>query len=217
MEIDEDLLIEAVHDVHQARESADATTLTVALGPSADDGGFWDVTTVANNLAELESVGKLERTRPIPVALPQDDSGPQRRDDITEESTEAAADEEEGRPFFHRIGNRAVWLPLACVAALLIGFGAMTVGAQARRLAGGVGYQAGADDSGARSAAAVRRCPYRDGTTCLGAKPPRGRERASRPLRGVGAARLGSRSSAADRYHAPNLNPAGKAPPGQNR
>ncbi len=215
MEIDEDLLIEAVRDVHQARESADATTLTVALGPSADDGGFWDVTTVANNLAELESVGKLERTRPIPVALPQDDSGPQRRDDITEESTEAAADEEEGRPFFHRIGNRAVWLPLACVAALLIGFGAMTA---ALRL---VDWPAESDTKPAPTTAAPIAPPPSAAAPTVTAAPasapsPPAVENEPPPAP-ESAPPASDPAPALPPVSAPNLNPAGKAPPGQNR
>ena len=62
-----------------------------------------------------------------PVALPEADGAPQRQDDITPEWTEAVPDEERRRFFSHRIGSRAVWLPLVCVAALLVGFGIMTV------------------------------------------------------------------------------------------
>jgi hypothetical protein len=59
--IDEDLLLAAVGDVHQAGKPADAPSVSVALGPIADAGGYWDLTTVADDLAELESLGKLER------------------------------------------------------------------------------------------------------------------------------------------------------------
>ena len=62
-----------------------------------------------------------------PVALPEADDAPQRQHDVTQESTEAAAEEERGRSFSHRIGSRAVWLLLAFVVALLVGFGSMTV------------------------------------------------------------------------------------------
>jgi hypothetical protein len=68
------------------------------------------------------------------VNEPTDPIGPldaggaaQRPDDITAESTEPAADEERRRSFSYRIGSRKVWLPLALVAALLVGFGSMTV------------------------------------------------------------------------------------------
>jgi hypothetical protein len=134
-----------------------------------------------------------------PVALSEADEAPPRQDDIAQESTEAAADEEGGRTFAHRIRSRAVWLPLACVAALLVGFGSMNGPAQARRRACTVGHQAGADDSGARRAAAVRRCPRRHDATSLDDKPLRGRERAATARSGVGAARL---SAGADRNNA---------------
>jgi hypothetical protein len=62
-----------------------------------------------------------------PVTLPEADEAPRRQAGTTQEPTEAAADEEGGRSFSHRIRSRAVWLPLACVAALLVGFGSMTV------------------------------------------------------------------------------------------
>jgi hypothetical protein len=41
--------------------SARADTLSIELGAIADDGSYWDVITVADDLAELESLGKIER------------------------------------------------------------------------------------------------------------------------------------------------------------
>jgi hypothetical protein len=132
--IDEHLLLEAIHDVHEVGEPADAANVTVALGATADDGGYWDVTTVADDLVELESLGKFEhapRLVPLvdeatnPIAVPDADGAPQRQDDITAESARPAADEE-SRSFSQRIGSRGVLLTLACVAALLVGFGSVT-------------------------------------------------------------------------------------------
>src|SRR5215204_2226035 len=60
-----------------------------------------------------------------PIGPPDAGDAPQRHDDITAESTEPAADEE-GRSLFARFGGRPVLLPLACVAALLVGFGSVT-------------------------------------------------------------------------------------------
>ena len=62
-----------------------------------------------------------------PIGPPDADGGPQRQDDFTAESTEPAADEESRRAFSHRIGRCAILLSLACVAALLVGFGSVTV------------------------------------------------------------------------------------------
>jgi hypothetical protein len=64
--IDEDLLFEAVRDVHDARERGDAPNVSVPLGPVADDGGYWDVTTVTNDLAELESLGEARNGSCLP-------------------------------------------------------------------------------------------------------------------------------------------------------
>ncbi len=49
----------------------------------------------------------------------------QRQDDITQGSTEAAANEQRGRSFSNRIARRPILL-LACLAAPLVGFGIMT-------------------------------------------------------------------------------------------
>lgn len=43
------------------------------------------------------------------------------------ELVEAAGEEEDRRSFFARIGGRRVVIPLACVAAFLVGFGSVTV------------------------------------------------------------------------------------------
>jgi hypothetical protein len=77
-----------------------------------------------------------EATAPIaphePDGSPTDppaerDSAPDRHGDgPPRESIEPAADREGGRSFASRIGTRAVLLPLACVAALLVGFGSVT-------------------------------------------------------------------------------------------
>jgi hypothetical protein len=132
--IDEHLLLEAIRDVHEVGEPADAENVSVALGATANDGGYWDVTTVADDLAELESLGKLEhapRLVPLvdeatdPIALPEAAGTPQRKEDITAESARPAADDESRRSFSRRIGSRGVLIPLACVAALLVGFGSV--------------------------------------------------------------------------------------------
>ena len=132
--IDEQRFLEAIRDVHEAGEPADAANVSVALGPTAYDGGYWDVTTVADDLAELESLGKLQQAPGLvplvdeatePIALPDVDGASQRRDDITSESVRPAADEGSRRSFSQRIARRGVLLPLACVAALLIGFGSV--------------------------------------------------------------------------------------------
>jgi hypothetical protein len=59
--IDEDLLIDAVRAVNARGRPARSDTVSIELGPISDEGGYWDVMTVADDLAELESLGKLER------------------------------------------------------------------------------------------------------------------------------------------------------------
>ncbi len=59
--IDEDLLLKAARAVHEAGKSAHAVNVRVELGKIADDGGYFDVMVVADDLEELESLGKLER------------------------------------------------------------------------------------------------------------------------------------------------------------
>jgi hypothetical protein len=59
--IDEDELVKAVRALNAAGKPARAHTLSIEPGAIADDGGHWDVMTIADDLAELESLGKLER------------------------------------------------------------------------------------------------------------------------------------------------------------
>ena len=134
MVIDEHLLIEAIRDVREAGAPPDPANVSVALGATADNGGYWDVATVAHALAELESLGRFEHAprrvatvdeATVPIALPVGSGAPQRQDDITAESVRPAADEGSRRSFSQRIVRRGVVLPLACVAALLIGFGSV--------------------------------------------------------------------------------------------
>lgn len=61
MVIDKDLLLNAVRALNAAGKLARADTVSVELSASGDDGGYWDVITVADDLAELESLGKIER------------------------------------------------------------------------------------------------------------------------------------------------------------
>jgi hypothetical protein len=59
--IDEGLLLEAVSIVNEAGKRARAHKVRLELGKIADDGGYFDVMDVADDLAELESLGKLKR------------------------------------------------------------------------------------------------------------------------------------------------------------
>jgi hypothetical protein len=59
--IDEDELLESVRAVYEAGKSAHAVNVRVELGDIADDGGYFDVMDVADDLAELQSLGKLSR------------------------------------------------------------------------------------------------------------------------------------------------------------
>jgi hypothetical protein len=59
--IDEDLLLDAVWEVNEAGKRARANNVRHELGKIADDGGYLDVMVVADELAELESRGKLKR------------------------------------------------------------------------------------------------------------------------------------------------------------
>jgi hypothetical protein len=75
--IDQDLLFKAARAVHEAGKSPHAVNVRVQLGKIADDGGYFDVMDVADDLEELESLGKLERapavgwsrTEPTPKTL----------------------------------------------------------------------------------------------------------------------------------------------------
>ena len=60
MVIDEDELLESVRAVYDAGKSAHAINVRIELGDIADDGGYFDVMDVADDLAELESLGKLK-------------------------------------------------------------------------------------------------------------------------------------------------------------
>jgi hypothetical protein len=59
--IDEDELLESVRAVYEAGKSAHAVNVRLELGDIADDGGYFDVMDVADDLAELQSFGKLSR------------------------------------------------------------------------------------------------------------------------------------------------------------
>jgi hypothetical protein len=59
--IDEELLIEAVRALNEAKSVADAERVSSHLGPIAGDGRCFDVEIVADGLQELESRGKLKR------------------------------------------------------------------------------------------------------------------------------------------------------------
>jgi hypothetical protein len=72
MVIGQDLLLEAVRDVSKAGNPAHAETVRVDLGKIADDGGYFDVRIVADDLKELESLGKLKRA----PAFDWDEGGP---------------------------------------------------------------------------------------------------------------------------------------------
>lgn len=59
--IDKDELVKAVRALNAAGRPARADTVSIELGAIADDGRHWDLMAVADDLAELESLGKLER------------------------------------------------------------------------------------------------------------------------------------------------------------
>jgi hypothetical protein len=59
--IDEDLLLDAVWEVNEAGKRGRAGNVRDELGKIADDGGYFEVMVVADDLAELESLGKLKR------------------------------------------------------------------------------------------------------------------------------------------------------------
>jgi hypothetical protein len=65
VEIDEDELLEAVVRVVNEGNPAHAGNVRVKLGKIADDGEYFDEVVVAADLAELESLGKLELDRRI--------------------------------------------------------------------------------------------------------------------------------------------------------
>jgi hypothetical protein len=59
--IDEDLLLDAVWEVNEAGKRARANNVRHELGKTADGGRYFDVMVVADELVELESLGKLKR------------------------------------------------------------------------------------------------------------------------------------------------------------
>ena len=59
--INKNELVKAVRALNAAGRPARADTVSIALGAIADDGRHWDLMAVADDLAELESLGKLER------------------------------------------------------------------------------------------------------------------------------------------------------------
>jgi hypothetical protein len=63
--IDEELLLEAVVRVTNEGNRAHAGNVRVELGKIADDGEYFDEMVVAADLAELESLGRLELARRI--------------------------------------------------------------------------------------------------------------------------------------------------------
>jgi hypothetical protein len=75
--IDEDELLESVRAVYEAGKSPHAVNVRIELGDIADAGGYFDVMDVADDLAQLESLGKLERapaedwgaSEPMPITL----------------------------------------------------------------------------------------------------------------------------------------------------
>jgi hypothetical protein len=98
---------------------------------------FAESSIVANTQVIVSGVPLDEATDPAvqreadgaltdPATLGETNGAPRRLDDSHRESIEPAADEEGGRSFSSKIGGRAVLLPLACVAAFLVGFGSVT-------------------------------------------------------------------------------------------
>jgi hypothetical protein len=59
--IDEERLIESVRVLNAQGRPARSDTVSIELGAIAGSGEYWDVAIVADDLAELESHGKLER------------------------------------------------------------------------------------------------------------------------------------------------------------
>jgi hypothetical protein len=149
-----------------------------------------------------------------PVAPLGDDTAPRRQDDITAQSTKPAADEGTRRSFAHRIRSRAVWLPLACVAALLVGFGSMTVllrlgdrpaQSDTKRVPTTAAPVAPAPSA---AAPAVTPPPSTAGGPAVEDAPPLPAPESATPA---------SAPMPTETTPPPNQNPAGHAPPGLNR
>jgi hypothetical protein len=65
MTIDEDLLIQAVRVLNEAKSVAHAERVSSHLGPIAGDGRCFDIDIVADDLEGLESQGKLKRATAV--------------------------------------------------------------------------------------------------------------------------------------------------------
>jgi hypothetical protein len=61
MVFDDKLLIESVRALNARGRPARSDTVSIELGLISGTGADWDVVTVAEDLAELETLGKLER------------------------------------------------------------------------------------------------------------------------------------------------------------
>ena len=72
MVIDEDQLLDAVRVVNGAGRPVHAENVRKYLGQFADEGDYFEVSVVAADLEELESLGKLKRA----PAIEWNDSGP---------------------------------------------------------------------------------------------------------------------------------------------
>ena len=151
-----------------------------------------------------------------PFAPLGNDTAPQRQDDITSQSTKPAADQGTRRSFAHRIRSRKVLLALACVAALLVGFGSMTVllrlidwpKAQSDTKPVPTTAAPVVPPSVAAPAVTTPRTSAASGPTVENEPPP-----APAPAPTANT----SESSVPPASEAPITNPAGKAPPGKNR
>jgi hypothetical protein len=163
-----------------------------------------------------------------PVALPEVDGAPQRQVDITAESAEPAADEESHHRFSQRIGSRKVLLALACVAAVLVGFGSMTVllklgdrPAQSDTKPALTTAAPVVPPSSAAPAVTTPPASAASGPAVENEPPPPGPESPPAPESVPPAPESvppapESVPPAPESVPAPNLNPAGKAPPGLN-
>jgi hypothetical protein len=149
-----------------------------------------------------------------PVAASAADDA-QRQDDITQGSTEAAANEQRGRSFSNRIARRPILL-LACLAAPLVGFGIMTA---VLRL---VDWPSQSDTKPVPTTVAPS-FPTPTVTVPPTSAPPisaapdaavQDELPSPTPEPSTSAPSISVPTPAPS---APNLNPAGKAPPGRNR
>jgi hypothetical protein len=61
MVVDENELVGAVRALNAAGRPARADTVSIELGVIGDDGRYWNITAVAEDLAELETTGRLQR------------------------------------------------------------------------------------------------------------------------------------------------------------